>query len=49
MIRNVTNQTWSSFDLNTDWTESNNLMSKASNQTHLNLKQALNEFIEQTP
>ena len=35
MIRNVTNQTWSSFDLNTDWTESNNLVNKTNNQTHL--------------
>ena len=49
MIRNVSNQTWSSFDLNTDWEESKNLVNRVSDQAHQDLKQALSDFIEQTP
>ena len=49
MIRNVSDQTWSSFNLNTDWAETKNLFNKKADQTQKDLKQALNEFIEQTP
>ena len=51
MIRNMTDQTWSMFDLNMDWRERDNLMkSGASDQKPTkSLQSALNEFIEQTP
>lgn len=49
MVRNVSDQTWASFDLNQDWSEQKNLMGTKDSTVQTALQQAINEFIEQTP
>lgn len=51
MVRNITEQTWSMFNLNKDWGEKSNLMgSKEAEQSDSqSLREALNNYIEQTP
>lgn len=52
LIRDISNQTWSLFDLNNDWGEESDLMNSdtsLSADQRLSLKQSLGLFIEQTP
>ena len=53
LIRNLTDSTWSLFDLNSDWSEAKNLWTaeetKDSQSTGAQLRQALSQFIELSP
>lgn len=48
LIRNLAQQTWTLFDLNTDWSESKDLF-KISSKTSKKLQHQLTQFIELTP
>ena len=52
MIRDISNQTWSLFDLNQDWGEKRNLMNTTDetlNVSRQHLQGFLSQYIEQTP